>query len=470
LETNPRIDKGIIFGSRAKGNYKDGSDIDIAIKGENLKLDDILALKVKLDDLDLPYNIDLINYADIKEPDLTEHIDRVGVEFYSSWKDYQLDEVFDFASGLSKSADQFGYGYDFLSFKDIFDNYFVPNELTSLVNSTIKEQESCSIRYGDVFLTRTSETDEDLGMSCVALKDYPKATFNGFTKRLRPKGDIEILPRYAGFYFRSPKFRAAVSSMSSVTTRASLNNGMLSQLKITVPPIREQQAIADTLTSVHNKINLLHRQNKTLESIAQTLFRQWFVEETSDEFVSLGDYAYNVKEHVKKRNLNIIDHYVGLEHIPKKTITLSNWGSTANLESDKLVFKENDILFGKLRSYFHKVVFAPIDGVCSTDILVIRPKKKEWFSFCLLWFFSKELVDYSDLASGGTRMPRTNWEILANYQIPKPSTQKIEDFEEVMSSQIKKIKSNISQIRSLADLRDTILPKLLSGEARIKMS
>src|SRR5690606_29717992 len=109
-------------------------------------------------------------------------------------------------------------------------------------------------------------------MSCVALKNYPKATFNGFTKRLRPKGNVEILPEYAGFYFRSPKFRATVSGMSSITTRASLNNGMLAQLTIDVPSIEEQKAIADTLISLNRKIELLEKQNLTLESIAETFF------------------------------------------------------------------------------------------------------------------------------------------------------------------------------------------------------
>nr|QNO49287.1 hypothetical protein ANJBEOKM_00027 [Methanosarcinales archaeon ANME-2c ERB4] len=126
--------------------------------------------------------------------------------------------------------------------------------------------------------TRTSETQEELGMSSVALKDYPDATFNGFTKRLRPKNNIEILPEYAGFYFRSPRFRATVTSMASITTRASLNNGMLSELTVVIPLLPEQRAIASVLSSLDDKIDLLHRQNKTLEAMAETLFRQWFVE------------------------------------------------------------------------------------------------------------------------------------------------------------------------------------------------
>jgi len=111
-------------------------------------------------------------------------------------------------------------------------------------------------------------------MSCVALKDYPNATFNGFTKRLRPKGNIEILPEYAGFYFRSPKFRATVSGMSSITTRASLNNSMLAQLTIDVPSIDEQNAIADTLYKMYSKVKLLYEQNNVIENLTNVFYNQ----------------------------------------------------------------------------------------------------------------------------------------------------------------------------------------------------
>ena len=136
--------------------------------------------------------------------------------------------------------------------------------------------------------------------------------------------------------------------------------------------------------------------------MAETLFRQWFMEEAdSDEITILSEFALNVRDNAKVEDLKYFDHYVGLEHIPRKSIALSKWGKPDELESNKSIFIENDILFGKLRSYFHKVVFAPIKGVCSTDILVIRPNRKELFSFCLFWFFNKDLVEHSDLGSGG---------------------------------------------------------------------
>jgi len=149
------------------------------------------------------------------------------------WVETTLGELYDFSSGLSKSRDQFGQGYPFLTFKDVFYNSFLPEKLTELANTTENERVSCSVKQGDVFLTRTSETKEELGKSSVALKDYPQATFNGFTKRLRPKNQCDIDPKFIGYYLRSSLFRSTVTSMSSMTIRASLNNDILSILSRT---------------------------------------------------------------------------------------------------------------------------------------------------------------------------------------------------------------------------------------------
>jgi len=100
-----------------------------------------------------------------------------------SWKTYRPGELFDVFSGLSKPREEFGFGHPFLTFKDVFYNYFAPDELGSLANTSEKERVKCSIKKGDVFLTRTSETVHELGMSSVALSDVENATFNGFTKR-----------------------------------------------------------------------------------------------------------------------------------------------------------------------------------------------------------------------------------------------------------------------------------------------
>lgn len=195
----------------------------------------------------------------------------------NEWRTLSIAEVYDFSSGLSKPRSEFGSGYPFLSFKDVFYNSAVPNRLTELVQSTEKERAKCSIMRGDVFLTRTSETVEELGMSSVALADIPDATFNGFTKRLRPKGEL-IAPGFARYYFRSVGFRTAVNAMSTMSTRASLNNEMLGRLTITFPEYAEQEAIAGLLSTLDDKIELIRRQNETLEGMSTAIFKAWFVD------------------------------------------------------------------------------------------------------------------------------------------------------------------------------------------------
>lgn len=107
-----------------------------------------------------------------------------------------------------------------------------------------------------MFLTRTSETLDELGMSCVALKDYPNATYNGFTKRLRPKEDYVIHPLYATYYFRSSIFRKYIDSMAIMTTRASLNNDILSHLPIFFPSYENQGKIGKLLHDLSKKIEI----------------------------------------------------------------------------------------------------------------------------------------------------------------------------------------------------------------------
>lgn len=189
-----------------------------------------------------------------------------------------LGDVYDFRSGLSKARSEFGSGYPFLTFKDVFYNTFVPDELGDLVNSSEDERSSGDIKRGDVFLTRTSETMEELGMSCVALRDVPFATFNGFTKRLRPKPGVEIVPEFAGYFFRSSGFRRDVTTMSSMSTRASLNNDMLNRLRITLPDVPTQRAIGHTLKSIDDKIEHNRRTAQALERLARAIFRAWFMD------------------------------------------------------------------------------------------------------------------------------------------------------------------------------------------------
>lgn len=373
----------------------------------------------------------------------------------SEWKEYNLNEVYDFASGLSKGAEEFGFGHGFLGFTDIFKNFFVPNELTSLVNSTEKEQQACSIKRGDVFLTRTSETDEDLGMSCVALKDYPKATFNGFTKRLRPKGNVEILPEYAGFYFRSPKFRATVSGMSSITTRASLNNNMLAQLTISVPEITEQKAIANTLFSLLKKVELLKRQNETLENLGITLFRKWFVIDAKEGWKTgkLGD------------NVNIVYG----KNLPTKNLLSHGYpvfGGNGQIGFfNEYLYEEPQVLVSCRGEASGTVNISHSKSFITNNSLVLKLSKNKNLSFEYLKYFSL-YTDYKVYATGSAQ-PQITIEVLNDAEILLPNTELIEEFTRIVKAWELKRTNNTNQIIDLEKMLNALLPKLMNKEAVI---
>ncbi len=340
-------------------------------------------------------------------------------------------------------------------------------------------------------------------MSCVALKDYPDATFNGFCKRLRPKPDCCLVPEYVGYYLRSPAFRQAMLAMSTMSTRASLNNEMIGKLEISFPSRDIQVRIAAVLKSLDDRITLLRETNTTLEAIAQALFKSWFVDfdpvrakmagrtpDGMDEATAalfpdsfeeselglvprgwrvgtLGEVAQTARQQLQVSDLHADLHYVGLEHIPRKSLSLMAWGSAEGLESTKAVFSEGDILFGKLRPYFHKVIIAPFSGVCSTDILVCQPITSDYFGVVAMHLFSETLIDYADRLSNGAKMPRVNWKDLAAYPICIPPAEIAAELNDAMRPLVARMMANMHQAQTLATLRDTLLPRLISGQLRL---
>lgn len=195
-----------------------------------------------------------------------------------NWAIVKLGDLYSVHNGLSKGGKFFGSGYPFLTFSTVFNNYFIPDVLNDLVQSTEKEQANYSIKRGDIFVTRTSETSDELGMSCVALKDYPCATYNGFTKRMRPLQEGRVLPEYIGYYMRMPSFRGEFKAFSTMTTRASLRNEDLLSLNVALPPMGIQEKIASILKVYDNLIENNQKQIKLLEEAAQRLYKEWFVD------------------------------------------------------------------------------------------------------------------------------------------------------------------------------------------------
>ncbi len=270
----------------------------------------------------------------------------------------------------------------------------------------------------------------------------------------------------------------------------------------------EQRAIAHVLGTLDDKIQLNRRMNETLEAMARALFRSWFVDfepvrakmegrwrpgeslpglpahlhplfpdrlvpsELGEipegwEVGTLGDVAGTLRRGVKPVEIEPGTPYIALSHMPQRSIALPEWDAAANIESGKFAFEQGEILFGKLRPYFHKVGVAPVGGVCSTDIVVAVPSSPEWFGFVLGHMSSTEFVDYTDAGSTGTKMPRTSWKTMAQYEIALPPTALAAALTDRVRPLISRIVSAIHASRALAEQRDTLLPGLVAGELRL---
>ena len=196
----------------------------------------------------------------------------------SDLKKYRFCDLYTMSSGISSTKDQAGHGSPFLSFSVVFNNYFVPDELTDLMATSDKEKETYSVKSGDIFLTRTSEVVDELAMSCVAIKDYPNASYSGFLKRLRPTQTDITYSKFMAFYLRSPMFRKTMTNNAVMTLRASLNEAIFSYLDLLLPDFDGQVKAGDLLYLLNEKIELNNRINAKLEAMAKTLYDYWFVQ------------------------------------------------------------------------------------------------------------------------------------------------------------------------------------------------
>ena len=393
----------------------------------------------------------------------------------SEWKKVKLGELYEVHNGLSKGRQFFGTGFPFLTFSNVFNNWFLPEQLESLVQTTDKEREACSIKAGDVFITRTSETMNELGMSSVALKDYPNATYNGFTKRLRPKTD-RVFPRYMGYYLRTPKFRGQFMAFSSMTTRASLANNDLLNMEVELPPMDIQKNIATILSRYDSLIENYQKQIKLLEEAAQRLYKEWFV-----DLRFPGHENTNIVDGVpegweKKKLIDLVDVQYGYafdghlfnskeEGTPIVRIRNIPDGYTNDYTTEEAnesyIINDGDILVG-MDGIFHINTWSGGKAFLVQRACSFRPKDDSMKGFILqaiyepIKFFENTVVGATVAHLGKKHIDSIELLVSKNVSLYKPFEKKFNERQTLKS-----------QLRLLTEARDRLLPKLMSGEIEI---
>ena len=413
---------------------------------------------------------------------------------------YKFSDLYEMSSGISSSKQQAGHGSPFISFSTVFNNYFLPEELPDLMDTSLKEQEIFSVKKDDVF-TRTSETVDALAMSCVAVKDYPKATFSGFVKRLRPKTTGIVYSKYIAFFLRSKYFRKVLDCNTIMTLRASFNEDMFSFLYLYLPDYEEQVRIGDLLYKMEMKIRTNNKINDNLEqqilSIYHYLFTQFdFPDEVGNPYCSSGGKM--MQNDILKRNIPItwkvktlgelcsfqngINYDKGI--IGDKDYRIIN---VRNISSSSILLDENEL---DIISLPHKkgdkycvtddsiiiarsgipgatrILFKPTTNTIFCGFIICcTPTDKELQYY--LTFYLKLLEGSSATQTGGSILQNVSQDTLSSLPVPIPPKMLLDEFNQTVLQTFELIHTNMNETSQLINLRDWLLPMLMNGQATI---
>jgi len=303
------------------------------------------------------------------------------------------------------------------------------------------------LKEGDIIFTRVGSVD----LSAFVKPEQDGWMFSSRMLRVRPD-KTEVDSRFLSYYFQQPKFREYILNISVGATMPSINTGILKGIPISYPLLSEQHAIAKLLTSLDDKIDLLQRQNTTLESMAETLFRQWFVEESKEDW-----------KEGKLCDLVVVKY--GKDHKKLLDGKIPVYGSGGIMRyADKALYNLESVLIPR-KGTLSNVIYID-EPFWSVDTMFYTEMRRSNLAKFVYHFIKEQ-----DLASMnvGSAVPSMTTEVLNNIALNIPPDSILKKFELALIPLYKKMKTNQIQICTLTALRDTLLPKLMSGEVRVEM-
>lgn len=392
----------------------------------------------------------------------------------SEWQEVKLGELVDI--GSSKRVfyeDYVNSGIPFYRSKEVIEKHH-GNDISTDLFITKEKFEQIKAKYGapeagDLLLTSVGT----LGIPYIVeegeefyFKDGNLTWFKNYNTKLYNK--------FLYYWIMSPIGKNALDMISIGSTQAALTIQGLKNLYFYAPPIEEQKAIASVLTSLDDKIDLLHRQNITLERMAETLFRQWFVEEAQEDWQETTIAELIEFNPPRKLSKGQVAPYLDMACLDTSNFNPTGWylrefsSGTKFISYDTLLARITPCLENGKTGYVTFLSESEV-GWGSTEFIVMRPKLgiHPFFAYVLARY--QDFRDYAEgCMEGSSGRQRVNVDHLKDYQIRMPSNEVIKRFNEAVSAITPKLELNAKQIQTLEKLRDNLLPKLMSGEVRVE--
>lgn len=398
------------------------------------------------------------------------------------WKNVKLENIIDITSSKRIFYSEYvESGVPFYRSKEII-NLFNKNDIQTEL--FISEERFLEIKEkfgvpeeGDILLTSVGT----LGIPYIVRKTdkfyFKDGNLTWFKKQ---KVNSSILSKYLFYWLISPVGKQSLDEISIGSTQAALTITGLKSLEISLPPLPEQKAIADVLSALDDKIDLLQCQNETLEKMAETLFRQWFIEEAKEDWeeVALEDVCSRITDgaHYSPASqetgfsmASVKDMYTwGINEETCRKISLEDYEQLVIADCRAIA---GDILIAKDGSYLKHVFLLEkdLDVVLLSSIAMLRPNFK--YHPMLLTIFLKLQSTHEQMKNivTGAVIPRIVLKDFRKFPIILPPEEKQKEAIKLIEPIFNKCWVNDKQIQTLQNLRDTLLPKLMSGEVRVKL-
>jgi type I restriction enzyme S subunit len=386
----------------------------------------------------------------------------------ADWNECELEEVAEVQTGpfgsQLKNEQYITGGTPVVTVEHINNFRIVDFEYPSVTDVDKNRLSKYLLKAGDIVFTRVGSVD---------LSAYVKPHQDGWmfsSRMLRVRPSQKIDSRFLSYFFQQKRFREYILNISVGATMPSINTEILKGIPISHPPLPEQKAIATVLSSLDDKIDLLHRQNKTLEAMAETLFRQCFVEEAQDDWKEGKipdefDYVMGVSPPGESYNetgegIPMFQGNADFEfRFPKRRIFTTN---------PKRFAEKYDTLIS-VRAPVGAQNMANEKCCIGRGVAAFRYKRNNdyyTYTYFKLRSLMEEIKQFNNTGTVFGSISKANFETL---DILLPPDDLIDRFQVLIKPIDDKVISNNNQISTLEKLRDTLLPKLMSGEVRVSV-
>ena len=390
----------------------------------------------------------------------------------SSWKECKLGDVIEIIGGGTPKTSISEYWNGNIPWLSVVDfntgKKYVSKTEKTITEQGLKNSSTKLLQKNDIIISARGT------VGALAILDKPM-TFNQSCYGIRAK-ENESTNDYIFYFLKDTVNQLLQISHGGVFD--TITKATFDEIDISLPPLEEQKAIAEVLSSLDDKIDLLHRQNQTLESLAQTLFRQWFIEEAKEEWEVgiLGDYIDIIDNRGKTPPFLVNEtEYPIIEvnalsgqsrlinySVIKKYVTEDTYNSWFRAGHPKLY----DTLLSTVGSIGEIAMFLLEKGSIAQNVVALRAKNiSPFYLYENIKFIQNELKEL-DI---GSVQPSIKVTHLVKIDFVKPDDEILKKFDEQMMSISTKIIVNSQQIKTLENFRDTLLPKLLSGEIKVEI-